>query len=60
VHLDTSGWSFPIPVQAPLAGYAQPHGLPGVSFISPDGHRWTDLAKVSPLSNVCLKAMTVH
>lgn len=60
VHLDTSGWPFPIPVQAPLAGYAQPHGVPGVSFISPDGRRWTDVAKVSPRSNVCLKAMTVH
>jgi len=60
VHLDTSGWSFPIPVQAPLAGYAQPRGVPDVSFISPDGQRWTDLARVSPRSNVCLKAMTVH
>ena len=60
VHLDTSGWSYPIPLQAPLAGYAQPEGVPGVSFISPDGRRWTDVATVSPRSNVCLKAMTVR
>ena len=60
VHLDTAGWSFPIPVQAPLAGYAEPDGVPGVSFISPDGRRWTDVAKVSPRSNACLKAITVR
>jgi C1A family cysteine protease len=60
VRVDTAGYSFPIPVQAPLAGYADPAGVPGVSFISPDGKRWTAVERVSPRSNVCLKAYTVR
>jgi C1A family cysteine protease len=60
VHVDTSGYSFPIPIQAPLADYADPSGVPGVSFISPDGKHWTGVERVTPRSNVCLKAYTVR
>jgi len=60
VRVDTEGYSFPLAIQAPLAGYADPAGVPGVSFISPDGKQWTGVEKVVPRSNVCLKAYTVR
>jgi len=43
VHVDTAG--YPIPIRAPLPGYANPSGVPGVGFISPYGRHWTGGAR---------------
>lgn len=58
----TPGYSYPVPVEAPILGYdSQATASPGQSFVSSDGATWTDLTAVSGYgnSNVCLKAYTV-
>ena len=57
VKLTTPGNTFPIPVEAPKAGYSsRASASAGQSFISEKGQVWQDLTIQNPNSNVCLKA----
>ena len=53
-------YHYPIPVEAPQAGYSNATANPGESFISWNGTVWQDLTSVPGYSeaNVCLKAFT--
>ncbi len=57
----TPGYGYPVPVEAPIAGYdSRATAAPGQSFVSSDGATWTDLTSAPGYAdcNVCLKAYT--
>ena len=58
VRLTTPGYSFPIPVEYPIAGWAAAVASAGQSFISSNGSNWTDVTTNYANTNVCLKAFT--
>jgi len=59
VKLTTPGYDYPIPLEAPQAGYSSgATANAGESFISPDGTNWWDFTTLLPSANVCLKAFT--
>ncbi|HYB59664.1 MAG TPA: lectin like domain-containing protein [Candidatus Acidoferrales bacterium] len=47
-----------VPLQVKLQGYddAAPTTPTGVSFVSPDGHTWTDVTTLGPSDAVCIHA----
>ncbi len=59
VKLQTPGYRYPIPIEAPVTGYSS-HATAGSgqSWVSSDGMSWRDLTTLSPNSNACLKAFT--
>ena len=57
LRLTTPGYSYPISIEAPHAGYSShAHALRGQSYVSADGLKWYDLTKDRPNANVCVKA----
>lgn len=60
VRITTPGHRFPIPLQTTMQGFARAKAKRGMSYVSPDGARWTDTTRVSPGAAVCLKAVTRH
>ena len=61
VQQTTPQYGYPVPAEAPIAGYdSLATAAPGQSFVSPDGTHWTDLCTVPgyAATNVCLKAYT--
>jgi C1A family cysteine protease len=60
VRLTTPGYGYPLAVEYPMAGYStQAVAHSGESYISSDGKSWTDLSRVVPNGNACIKAFTV-
>jgi hypothetical protein len=43
-----------------MQGFARATAKRGMSYVSPDGVRWTDTTRLSPGAAVCLKAITRH
>lgn len=61
VKLESSGVSFPIPIERIVAEYSsKATAAPGQSFISADGISWQDLTQSSPNSNVCIRAIATE
>ena len=61
VRLSQPGNPFPIPVQASYQSggiTAACTARPGMTYVSPDGKRWTDMTRLSDGAAVCLKAVT--
>jgi hypothetical protein len=59
VMLETEGWEYPIPAEAPVEDYTEGvKAKRGQSFVSEDGELWEDLSKEEKDTNVCLKAFT--
>lgn len=59
IKFTTTGYSYPIPVEAPIWGYSsRARAGSGQSFISYDGYNWTDLTNQMSNTNVCVKAFT--
>lgn len=60
VKLSTPGYSYPICLERPYAGYS-PSAVasPGQSYMSSNGSTWTDVTTRYANSNVCLKAFTM-
>jgi len=59
VKLETHGWEYPIPVEAPIEDYTKSvKAGRGQSFVSEDGEAWEDLVEFDKNANVCLKAFT--
>jgi C1A family cysteine protease len=61
VQLTTPGFTYPIPIERPYAGYSgQATANSGESYISSNGNSWSDLTSVAwcPECNVCLKAFS--
>jgi C1A family cysteine protease len=59
VRLETEGWEYPIPVEAPIEDYTKNvKAGRGQSFVSEDGEMWEDLVDFDKNTNVCLKAFT--
>jgi len=59
VSLETTGWEYPIAIEAPINGYTKNlKAKKGQSFVSPDGESWDDLPTFPSYkkTNVCLKA----
>lgn len=59
VHLRTPGYAHPVPVEAPVQGYAAATARAGQSFVSVDGERWVDITTQVAHADVCLKAFAV-
>ena len=56
VRLKTPGYRYPVPVEAPIAGYSsRATAGSGQSWVSSDGDLWRDLTTISSNRNVCLK-----
>jgi len=59
VRLQTPGYRYPVPVEAPVSGYASRASAgAGQSWVSRDGNSWSDLTTVTKNGNACLKAFT--
>lgn len=59
IKFTTTGYSYPIPVEAPVWGYSsRARAASGQSYISYDGNNWTDLTNQMANTNVCVKAFT--
>ncbi|MCQ8893114.1 MAG: lectin like domain-containing protein [Methanolinea sp.] len=59
VKLTTPGYGYPIAVECPLSGYSsRASARSGESFVSGDGQSWTDMTKIVPGGNACIKAFT--
>jgi len=59
MRLETQGWEYPIPVEAPIEDYTKNvRAGRGQSFVSEDGETWEDLVDYDKNANVCLKAFT--
>ena len=58
VRLSTPGYSYPVPLERPIQGWAEPVASPGQSFVSSTGATWSDLTTIYPNTNACLKAFT--
>jgi hypothetical protein len=55
VKLTTPGYSFPVAIERPLAGYADATAAAGQSYVSGDGASWTDMTALIAGTDVCLK-----
>ena len=55
VRVTVPGYSFPIAVERPWAGYANATAAVGQSYVSGDGVTWTDMTRALPDTDVCLK-----
>ena len=55
VRLTTPGYSFPVAIERPYAGYADATSAPGQSYVSGDGGSWTDMTTIMAGTDVCLK-----
>jgi C1A family cysteine protease len=61
VDITTPGTRFPIAIESPIPGYSgRASAARGQSYVSSNGHDWTDLTNLYPNSNACLKAFTVN
>jgi C1A family cysteine protease len=59
VRLQTPGYRYPVPVEAPVNGYSSRASAgPGQSWVSTDGTSWRDLTTVTTNGNACLKAFS--
>jgi C1A family cysteine protease len=59
VRLQTSGYNYPIPIEAPFSGYSSKAvSSAGQSYISSSGTTWTDLTSYYTNRNVCVKGFT--
>lgn len=59
VKLTTPGYYYPIPIEAPVWGFAsRARANQGQSFISYDGQNWGDVIYERANANVCVKAFT--
>lgn len=57
VKLTTPGFTYPIPIEQPIANYSsQATANTGESFMSPTSFSWTDVASAYNNTNVCIKA----
>ena len=56
VRLTTPGYSYPVPLETPITGYAESTASAGQSYISSSGSSWSDLTTSYANTNVCLKA----
>lgn len=53
------GYSYPIPLERPMSGYAsKATASAGQSYMSSNGSTWSDVASSYANTNVCLKAFT--
>ncbi len=57
VKVRTPGYEFPIALQSPT-DIAVCKATSGMSWVSPDGRRWTDATRLDEGTAVCLKAIT--
>ncbi len=58
VKVTAPEYGYPLPVEAPVAGYSdRASAEPGQSFCSADGETWIDLTGGVPGGNFCLKAL---
>jgi C1A family cysteine protease len=55
VKLTTPGYSFPVAIERPFAGYADAAAASGQSFVSGDGTSWSDMTALIAGTDVCLK-----
>jgi C1A family cysteine protease len=61
VKMTTPGYQYPVALEYPYAGYSsRASAKSGESYVSNDGVSWTDITKVYPNSNVCLKVFTLQ
>ena len=59
IKFTTTGYNYPIPVEAPIWGYSsRARAAGGQSYISYDGYNWMDLTNQMANTNVCVKAFT--
>ncbi len=58
VKFNISGEPYPIPIEAPIGGYAATTAASGESYISSDGITFYDVVDSSPSTNVCIKAFS--
>lgn len=59
VRQTTPGFSYPIPIESPVANFSSgAKASSGQSYVSYSGSSWTDLVNAEPNSNVCIKAFT--
>ena len=59
VKLTTPGYSFPVAIERPFAGYADATAAAGQSYVSGDGTSWTDMTALIAGTDVCLKGYGV-
>jgi hypothetical protein len=59
VRVTVPGYSFPIAVERPWAGYSNATAAAGQSYVSGDGVTWTDMTQALPDTDVCLKGYGV-
>lgn len=60
IRYQTDGWDYPIPVEAPIAGYAPATASSGQSFLSDNGTYFDDITTLGDdyvNANVCIKAI---
>lgn len=63
VRYQTPGWYFPVPIEGPIAGYANATSALGQSYLSEDGISFQDIWYAGDENeydntNVCIKAIT--
>jgi C1A family cysteine protease len=58
VRLTTPGYSYPVPLEYPISGWANAVASAGQSYVSATGTSWSDITSRYPNTNVCLKAFT--
>ena len=58
VKLTTPSYNYPIPLEAPVQGWANTSASAGQSYISSNGTTWSDVTSHYTRTNVCLKAFT--
>jgi hypothetical protein len=60
VKFTTPGYTYPIPMEEPVADYASgATANAGESYVSHDGTTFTDITTYFPDTNVCIKGLTV-
>ncbi len=58
VRFTTPGYTYPIPIEYPLAGYSNgATASAGESYVSSNGSLWTDMTSIYSNTNVCIKAI---
>lgn len=58
-EVTTPGYPYPVPMEYPYQDYSSgATAKAGESFVSSDGHSWTDVTTIYRNTNVCIKAFT--
>ena len=60
IRYETAGWDYPIPVEAPVMGYAPATASSGQSYLSDNGSYFEDITTLGDdyaSANVCIKAI---